>query len=293
MPAKLPAPMNPNLAGMLFAAGAGLCFALLNSQLRALAQLLPPFEVQFLRYAAGILPLLPWIWRAGLAAYKPNGISGQMWRGAVHASGLFFWFTALPHIPFAEMTAIGFTTPLFIMLGAVAFLGERMIWQRWAAALLGFAGVLVVVGPNLTGAGGGFSLIMLCSSPLFAASFLITKALTRRDAPEVIVAWQSITVALFTLPFALWDWQAPSLAQWGIVLLCGVLGTLGHFLLTTAFKLADISTAQPVRFLDLIWATLLGYLVFSEVPERSTLVGGLVIFAATSWIARVEAKRKP
>ena len=145
---------------------------------------------------------------------------------------------------------------------------------------------------SVSAAGGGYSLLMLASSPMFAASFLITKALTRRDAPEVIVAWQSLTVSLFTLPAALWAWEWPSAAQWGLVAVCGALGTFGHFMLTTAFKLADISTAQPVKFLDLIWAAALGYLFFAEVPEKATLIGAAVIFVATSWIAQVEARRR-
>ncbi|MFL1461175.1 DMT family transporter [Roseococcus sp. DSY-14] len=284
--------MNPALAGMGLAALAGLCFALLNTGMRVLTHDLPPFQVQFLRYALGVVPLLPWLLRAGVAPLRPNGLGGQVLRGAVHSSGLFLWFAALPHIPFAEMTAIGFTTPLFIMLGAVAFLGERMMWQRWAASLLGFCGVLVVVWPSLAGAEPTWSLVMLASSPLFAASFLITKALTRRDGPAVIVLWQSLTVAGFSLPLALWAWQAPLPWHWGMALLCGFLGTLGHWLLTSAFRLADISAAQPVKFLDLLWAAVLGWLVFAEVPERATLVGALVIFAATTWIARVEARRK-
>ena len=284
--------MNPSLAGMLLAAAAGLTFSVLNTFARVLAHELPPFEVQFLRYAMGLVPLLPWLLRAGLAPLRPNGLGGQLLRGLAHSSGLFLWFAALPHIPFAEMTAIGFTTPLFIMLGAVAFLGERMVWQRWAAAALGFGGVLVVVWPSLTGTESFWSLVMLGSSPLFALSFLITKALTRRDGPAVIVLWQSLTVAGFTLPFALWQWQWPTATQWGIALLCGLFGTLGHWLLTSAFRLADISAAQPVKFLDLIWATLLGFLVFSEIPERATLAGAAVIFLATSWIARVETKRR-
>ena len=287
------AALNANVRGMLLAAAAGLTFSVLNVNLRVLATELPPFQVQFLRYATGLLVLAPWIIHSGLGAYRTYAVSGQLWRGVVHASGLFCWFAALPHIPFANLTAIGFTGPIFVMLGAVAFLGEKLIWQRWVAALVGFAGVMVVVAPGLSGTGGAYSLLMLASAPMFAASFLITKAMTRRDSPEVIVAWQSLTVSLFTLPAALWAWEWLSLRQWALILLCGGLGTLGHFLLTTAFKLADISTAQPVKFLDLIWAAALGYLFFAEVPDRATLIGALVIFGATTWIARVEATRRP
>lgn len=283
--------MTPAIQGMLLAAGAGFTFCLLNLNLRVLASELPPFQVQFLRYGAGLLVMLPWILQAGVMAYVPKALGGQIWRGVAHTVALFFWFSALPHIPFATLTAIGFTGPIFIMLGAVLFLKERMFWQRWASALLGFLGVLVVVAPSFTGTGGHHALLMLASAPLFAASFLIAKALTRHDTPQVIVAWQSLTVAVFTLPVALWLWEWPSLAQWGIVLVCGALGSLGHWMLTMAYRIADISAAQPVKFLDLIWAACLGYLAFAEIPTSTTLAGAAVIFLSTSWIARVEARR--
>ncbi|WP_207802946.1 DMT family transporter [Roseicella frigidaeris] len=277
---------------MLWMLGSGLLFTVLNALLRGLAQQLDPFVVQFLRYAAGALVMLPFILRAGLAAYRPKGVAGQLWRGAVHASGLVLWFFAIPHVPLAEMTALGFTTPLFIMLGAILFLGERMVAARWLAALAGFLGVLVVVSPGLSGAGGPYGLVMLASSPLFAASFLITKALTRRDPPQVIVVWQALTVMLFSLPLALlaWDWPTP--LQWGLFLVAGMLGSAGHFCLTRAFSLADLSATQPVKFLELLWSAGAGFLIWGEVPGPATLLGGAIIFAATSWIARRESRRR-
>jgi drug/metabolite transporter (DMT)-like permease len=131
---------------------------------------------------------------------------------------------------------------------------------------------------------------MLASSPVFAASFLITKALTRYERPAVIVLWQSITVTVFSLPLALLAWQAPTLLQWLGFLLCGVLGSSGHYCLTRAYVAADISATQSLKFLDLVWASLLGWLVFADTPSRSTLMGGAVIVASTLWIARREAR---
>lgn len=287
----MPARLSPVVAGMGLAALAGFTLCSLNVLLRILATELPPFQVQFLRYFCGLLVLLPWILREGLAAYRPHGVRGQLWRGVVHASGLYLWFAAMPHIPFSDMVAIGFTGPIFVMIGAVLFLKEKMFWQRWVAAVIGFGGVLFIVGPQMTGEGGHYSLIMLASAPLFAASFLITKALTRRDSPTVIVVWQSLTVSLFTLPLALWVWEEPTLRQWGIVIVCGAMGSLGHWFLTHAFRLADISSAQPVKFLDMIYAVILGYLVFAEIPTSWTLIGAAVIFVSTTWITRVEAQR--
>ena len=284
--------LDPVLKGLLWTSAGGLCLTVLNAMMRSLALQLDPFQAQFLRYAFGLLVMLPLVLRAGLAAYVPKQIGGQFLRGAVHTAGLGFWFVALPKIPLADTTAIGFTAPIFIMVGAYLVFKEPMRWERWLAASIGFVGVVIVVGPKLSGAGGVYNLVMLASSPLFAASYLLTKGLTRYERVEVIVAWQAITVTLFSLPLALLHWQAPTLAQWGTFFVCGILGSAGHYCLTRSFGIADISATQSVKFLDLVWAAALGWLIFSDRPSQSTLVGGVVICAATVWIARREARIK-
>jgi drug/metabolite transporter (DMT)-like permease len=204
--------------------------------------------------------------------------------------GLLLWFTALPKIPLADMTAIGFTGPIFIMIGAYVFFKEPMRWERWLASGIGFIGVLIVVGPKLSGSGGFYNLVMLASAPMFAASFLLTKGLTRYETTGVILLWQSLTVTLFSLPLALLAWQAPTALQWAGFVLTGILGSLGHYCLTRSFHVADISATQSLKFLDLVWASLIGWMVFADVPTSSTLVGGGVICAATLWIARRESR---
>ena len=282
--------LDATVRGLLWSMGAGLLFVLLNTLMRGLALQLDPFQTQFLRYAAGLAVLLPLVARSGFAAYRPKNIGGQFGRGAVHTFGLCLWFLAVPHIGLADTTAIGFTGPIFIMIGAVLVFHEPMRWERWAAALFGFAGVLLVVAPGLTGSGGLYPLVMLASAPVFAASFLITKALTRYERPTVIIVWQSITVTVFSLPLALLHWQWPTAAQSLSFLVCGILGSAGHYCLTRSFSIADISATQSVKFLDLVWASALGWLVFAESPSQWTVVGGAVICASTLWIARREAR---
>ncbi|TFZ06553.1 DMT family transporter [Ramlibacter henchirensis] len=282
--------LPPAVRGLLWSIAAGFLFVVLNTLMRGLSLNLAPFETQFLRYLAGIGVMLPFIARGGLAAFRPKNVAGQFTRGAVHTAGLCLWFTAVPHITLADTTAIGFTTPIFIMIGAVLVFREPMRWERWAAAAMGFAGVLIVVGPQLTGSGGQFALVMLASSPVFAASFLITKGLTRYERPEVIVVWQAITVTLLSFPLALLDWRWPDALQWAMFVGCGVLGSAGHYCLTKSFSVADISATQSVKFLDLVWAAMLGWLAFSDLPSRWTLAGGVVICASTVWIARREAR---
>ena len=277
--------------GMLWMAMGGLMFSLLNTIARAIALEMDAFQTQFLRYLCGLVVMLPLVWRAGFAAYWPKDIKGQFWRGGVHTVGLMLWFIALPRIPLADMTAISFTGPIFIMIGAGLFLGEPMHRDRWIASLIGFAGVLVVVLPKLSGGGGWFHLVMLASAPVFAASFLITKALTRYENAGVIVLWQALTVTVLSFPLALTHWQDPSAWQWVGFFAAGILGTTGHYCLTRAFALSDISATQSLRFLDLVWASAMGWLVFADVPSQSTWLGALVILMSTVWIARREGRR--
>ena len=283
--------LPPTVRGMLWVMAGGVCFVSLNTVVRSLSQQLDVFQAQFLRYLMGLLVMLPLLWRDGLRAYAPVNIAGQFWRGGVHTLALILWFIALPHIPLADMTAIGFTTPIFIMLGAAWFLGEPMRHDRWVAAGIGFAGVMVVVLPKLTGHGGWYNLVMLATAPIFAGSFLITKALTRYEKPGVIVLWQALTVTALSLPLALLHWQAPGPWQWLGFAVTGALGSFGHYCLTRAFLMADISATQSLRFLELVWASLLGWLVFGDQPSGSTWAGALVILLATVWIARRESRR--
>ena len=289
------ATLSPAVRGLMWAAASGAVFCVQNALLRGLAQQLHPLQAQFLRYLFGFVVLLPLLWRAGAAAYVPKSPLGQFARGAVHTAGLVLWFMALPHLPLADTTAIGFTGPIFIMIGAAWFLREPMHWERWLATGIGLGGVLIVLGPRLgwgaPTSGGGYHLLMLSSAPVFAASFLITKVLTRTETTGVIVFWQALSVTLMSLPMALWLWQWPSGIQWLGFVACGVLGSTAQYCLTRSFRAADISSTQSLKFLDLLWAALLGWLMFADVPAQTTLLGGVVICAATLWVARREQRR--
>jgi drug/metabolite transporter (DMT)-like permease len=286
--------LSPVAQAILWTIAAGLAFTALNAVVRELTLQVPALQAQFLRYLFGLLVLLPLVAWHGPSRYRPQAVGGQFVRGALHTAGLCLWFMALPRIPLADTTAIGFTTPLFIMVGAWLFFREPMRWERWLATVLGFAGVLVVVGPRVDWSGQGpglYHLVMLASAPVFAASFLVTKALTRYESTGTIVLWQCLTITLMSAPMAWSVWQPVSVSQLLGFLVCGLLGSLGHYCLTRGIREADLSATQTPKFLELVWAGLLGWAMFSEVPSASTLAGGLVISAATLWLARRESRR--
>jgi len=284
---------TPTVRGMLWMAAAGALFTLLNATMKKLALEIDPWLVGFLRYLLGGMVMLAPALHLGVRELWPKAPKLQLARGLFHFAGMMVWFAALPIVTLTELTAIGFSGPIFICVGAVLFLSERMTGARWVAILVGFAGVLLVVNPF---GGGGFSgiskgmLLMLASVPLFAASFLVAKALTRRERSDIMVLWQHLLVSLGLLPFALASWTMPSMSQWVLLVVCGFIGAGGHYCLTRSFRVADISAVQSVKFLELVWAAILGFFMFGTLPGGWTLAGGSVILASTLWLARRESR---
>ena len=281
---------------MLWMVATGILFTLLNATMKKLSQGLDPWLVGFLRYVLGTLVILAPALRFGVRELWPKAPKLQLLRGMFHAGGMLLWFAALPSVTIAELTAIGFSGPIFICLGAVLVLNERMTGARWAAVLVGFTGVLLVVHPFDAGGYSGVSsgmLMMLASGPVFAGSFLIAKVLTRHERSDIMVLWQHLLVSLLLLPFALANWMTPSAGEWALLLACGCFGAGGHYCMTRSFRVADISAVQSVKFLELLWAAILGLVMFGATPGGWTLAGGAVILASTLWLARRESRVAP
>jgi drug/metabolite transporter (DMT)-like permease len=278
---------------MLWMVATGILFTLLNATMKKLSQGLDSWLVGFLRYVLGTMVILAPALRYGVRELWPKAPKLQLLRGSFHAGGMLLWFAALPTVSIAEFTAIGFSVPIFICLGAVLVLDERMTGARWAAVLVGFSGVLLVVHPFDA---GGFSsvspgmLMMLGSGPAFAASFLVAKVLTRHERSDIMVLWQHLLVTLLLLPFAIANWAMPSPGEWALLLLCGCFGAGGHYCMTRSFRVADISAVQSVKFLELLWAAILGFFMFGTLPGFWTIAGGAVILASTLWLARRESR---
>ncbi len=281
---------HPVLRAMLWATLGGVVLNLLNAVTRMLASEIDPAQTMFLRYLAGFAIMVPFAARAGHARWRTGDLPGHLLRGVIHTIALTLWFFALPSISLADSTAIGFTTPIFLMLGAGLFLGEAMKAARWIAAAIGFAGVLVVVGPALGGSSGGAMLLMLSTAPMFAATMLMSKRLARRDGPSVLVLWQAASITLLSAPLALFNWGPVSVSQAALLVLAGILGNIGQYAVTRSFHRTDISATQSVRFLDLLWASIFGWLFFSDIPAQTTLAGGVIILASSLWIARRESR---
>ncbi|MBS0522925.1 MAG: DMT family transporter [Proteobacteria bacterium] len=284
--------LPPNLRGILWSGLAGILFALLNVFTLIPAQHLNPFVMAFLRYLFGTLFLVPIVLRLGAhRTMRTHRLPLHLFRGGIHACGMFLWFIGLPLTTLASITALGFTGPIFVTIGAALFLGEDVRLRRWIAVAVGFAGAMIIIRPGIGDLGLG-AIVILISTPIFSASNLISKGLARTESAPTIVVWQNITISLAAFPVALWFWQTPQWADLLWFVAAGLCGTLGHMCQQNGYQLADITLLQPIGFLSLLWNALLGYFLFFQQPDVWTFVGAAVIFASAMYISHREAVRR-
>jgi drug/metabolite transporter (DMT)-like permease len=255
---------------------------------RHLGSDLPAVEAAFIRYAVGTALMLPVF--VTLFRRPPAGRQMGLYaaRGFVHGFGVMLWFYAMQRIPIAEVTAIGYTAPIFVTIGAALFLGEALALRRIVAVLAAFAGAVIILRPGLQEISAG-QLAQLGAAPLFAASYLMAKTFTRGEDPGVIVAMLSLFCTLTLLPGALWHWREPTAEELAWLALTALIATAGHYALTRAFEAAPITVTQPVQFLQLVWATVLGMTLFGEPLDAFVLVGGGIIVGSATYISHREA----
>jgi drug/metabolite transporter (DMT)-like permease len=246
------------------------------------------FEIVFFRNLFGLVAILPLALRAGIGNLKSRQPGLQLLRSAFGLVAMFTWFYALSVVPIAQATALSFTSVIFGSIGAALLLGERMRLRRWSAVLAGFAGTLVILRPGF-GNVDPAALIVVLSSICWAGALLTVKRLSATDSVVCIVTWNSILLTVLSLPVAIPVWVTPSTEQLLWLSLIGLLATLGHLAMTGAFKASDATVVFPVDYTRLLWATVIGYLAFGEIPDIWTWIGGTIIFASTTYIAYREA----
>ncbi len=265
----------------------GLLFAGVTGIVRYLGSDMPAIEAAFIRYLFGLLLVLPiFVKVVSSKSYKNNPGMYAM-RGLVHGIAVILWFYAMARIPMAEVTAIGYTAPIFVTIGAALFLGERLHVHRILAVAVGLFGVLIIIRPGFQEVGLG-QLAQLSAAPLFAVSFILAKQFTGRSSPAEIVAMLSFFCTLVLLPGAILQWRTPTVEELMWLALTALLATLGHYTLTKAFASAPITVTQPVSYLQLVWAVLIGITLFSEPVDPFVLIGGAIIVSAITYISHRE-----
>jgi len=252
--------------GILLMVVAGLCFVLVSVLVRRVGTDLSAPQAAFIRYLFGTLMLASVVFRIVRRELRVNAPGVMLVRGVAHGLGVIFWFFAMARIPMAEVTAIGYLTPVIVTVAAAVFLGERLQARRLIAVIIGFVGVLVILRPGFqTLSIGQFA--QLATTPLFALSFILTKKLTNTDSNAVIVAVLSLVCTVTLFVPAVLSWSPVSFREYVLLFLTAGFATLGHFTLTHAYRCAPIAALQPVTYMQLIWATLLGVVLFGDVID--------------------------
>lgn len=266
----------------------GLNFVAVTAIVKYIGSDMPAAQGAFLRYILGLVFLIPMI--KPILAARLNARQYKLFalRGGVHTLAVILWFFAMARIPIAEVTAMNYLSPVYVTLGAALFLKEKLPPRRLAAVIVALTGAMIILRPGIKVVEPGH-IAMIGTAVLFAAGYLVAKQLSGEVAPAVVVGMLSITVTIGLAPFAFMVWVTPTLEQLGWLFLVACFATGGHYSMTLAFAATPLTVTQPVTFLQLIWAVLLGWLAFGETVDSWVVVGGLVIMASVSFITWREA----
>lgn len=273
------------IAWMVFT---GVLFVMVTGLVKYLGPTMPAPQAAFLRYALGLILLVPMLpFREGLRLQK-HQLRLSVWRGVLHSGAVTLWFFAMARIPIADVTAMNYMAPIYVTIGAALFLGERLALRRLGAIAFALLGVIIILRPGFREIGAGH-IAMVLATLFFGASYLLAKRLTDEMPAGLVVVLLSVIVTIALLPMALVVWVPPSGFDLIILFLVACIATLGHYTMTLAFKATSISVTQPVTFLQLVWAVTLGVVVFGEAVDPFVVLGGGIILGSVTFISWREA----
>ncbi|MBO0343605.1 DMT family transporter [Roseibium sp. CAU 1637] len=285
---------NAPMLGISLKVGSTMVFAIMIVSLKMTSETVPIGEIVFARNFFGMWPVLLMVMARGelMEAFRTTNIAGHLGRSMVGITAMVFSFTAFALLPLPDATAIGFATPLIVVVLAWAVLGETVRIYRWSAVLIGFGGIIVILSPHLgQGALEGKEAVgALCGAlaACFAAMAMIfVRKLCESEKTSTIVTWFSgcaTVLALLTLPIGwIWPsqaWIMPEAPIAWLLVLVGLAGGVGQILLTQSYRFADASTIAPFDYTNMIWAILLGWFLFSEIPVLEVVLGAGIVIAA-------------
>ena len=281
-----------NLRGALWMVAATMLLTVMGALVKYLGRELHSFQIVFFRCLIAVVCMLPFIAHAGIRSLATRRPGMHVLRTAMGISAMFCVFYAFSHMPFAEAMAIIFSRPLFSVTLAVLLLGETVGWHRTGAAVVGFLGVVMMVKPG-TAAFDAVSLVAVTAGLLGGFIAIVIKNLSRTETTTTIVMWFAVGGTIISFVPMLVVWSAPTLEQWGLLFLVGILGAAGQATLTRAFSTGETSFVTPFDYLRLVFAALIGLLIFSEIPDTWAIIGAVVIVSSGYYVARRELGTGP
>jgi drug/metabolite transporter (DMT)-like permease len=280
-----------NTIGALWILLAAFLFSIMVTLIKFLGKDLTVFQILVVRQAIMLCIVAPKI-LSGLPASLTTKRPGlQVTRILFATTAMLCGFTAVIELPLADATAISFSKTFFITIFAIWLLGEKVGIHRWGATIVGFLGVMLMLRPDGDGLIDPYALLAIGGAACAGMVMIVVRMLTRTDAPVTILTYQAFGVGILMLIPAIVTWQAPTLEQWGLLLLIGIVSWAAQMANIKAFKAGEATAIASLDYTRLLYATIFGALVFSQWPRLETLIGAAVIIAASIYTVRREAKR--
>ena len=268
-------------------------FSIADALAKWLGQTYDPVQIVFLRYVFGLIPVALLVWHGGgLSVLRTRRPFMHGLRALVTFAALLLLFNGLRRLPLAEAISVAFTAPLFVTALSGPLLGEPVRPRRWAAVLAGFLGALVVIRPG-TGAFQAASLYILASALCFALMALITRRLSRTETSAALLAYTTLGACLASLPIVPFVWQPPAPGDLWLFVAIGLVGSTAAYFVIQAYSNAPPAMIAPFDYTALIWAALIGWIVWQERPEPAVWLGAAIIAASGLYITHREARAKP
>ncbi len=246
-------------------------------------------QIVFHRYSFGLIPVI-----VAIAVVRGRGLRtrrpiAHIVRGLLMCSTLLLFFWGLRYVPLAEAIAVAFTAPLFITVLSIPMLGEKVGPHRWAAVGVGFLGMLVILRPGFA-AFQPEMLFIVASAVMFAIAVLYTRRITATETNAAIFTYTTMIAAIAMSPFAAMTWHPPTEFELALLFVIGMIGGAAHFLVIVAYRHTAAAVNATLEYFALLWAIVIGWYVWSEVPDLWVLAGALVVAAAGVYITRREIR---
>lgn len=266
------------------------CYAVMLAIIRGISKQIHFTEIVFFRVSIGLIVLLPMFWKGGLASMRTKHLWRYIYRAALQAAAMGSYYLGLTLLPLAVGVTLGQTTAIFVAIIAVWVLAEPSVLGRWLVIALGVSGMLVIIRPSVEGVNYGGLLVVL-SSLLYAIYQVDAKVLSRTEPVTLIVFWTMVlaTPMAFLAALFFWVWPSPMQLLW--LFIVGVTGTFGNWTMTMAYKIGEMTATAPIAYTQLLWAALIGFVAFGEIPDVWTWTGAAMIAASGIILSRMETKR--
>jgi drug/metabolite transporter (DMT)-like permease len=283
-----PSTLKSQLGGIGFMLAMTVCFSTLDASAKFVTNELSLWMVMWGRYFFHFLFIAVFLLRGAPGKIlKTRNIKLQILRSfMIFSAGITFW-AGLMYLPLADCTVMAFISPLLVTVLAVLFLDESFGSHRWKAVILGLVGVMIVIRPGM-GIVSWAVVLPLMAAAFYATLQITTRVLGQQDTALTTLFYTSICGMVFSSVMVVFFWQTPTLYQWLMLMWLGLIGAIGHFIMIKAFERAPASLLAPFDYATLVWATLLGYFIFGDLPDGWTIVGAVIIVSSGIYLIRKE-----